>query len=107
MAPDDGVSSVSAIVPTEAINQQPGGRGRGVNRYNLKFHTETREEIEERKKIARQAIIPEDETGLELGTDFCFIPGLEFPQRPKWDYSLSQQMLVFFDFVYLYRCVLH
>ena len=82
----------SSILSTEMINQQPG-RGRNTNRYNLKFHVETKEEIEARKEIARQAIVPETETGLEIGTDFCFIPGLEFPQRPKWDYTLSQQML--------------
>lgn len=65
-----------------------------MNRYNLKFHVETKEEIEARKEIARQAIVPETESGLEHGTDFCFVPGLEFPQRPKWDYKLTQQMLV-------------
>jgi hypothetical protein len=73
----------------EAINLQPG-TGRNVNRFNLKFHVESKEEI------ARQAIVPEAESGLELGTDFCFVPGLEFPQRPKWDYNLTQQKLVYF-----------
>ncbi|XP_057377955.1 guanine nucleotide-binding protein-like 1 [Daphnia carinata] len=82
----------AAASSTEAINLQPG-RGRNINRYNLKFHVETKEEIEARKELARQAIVPEPETGLELGTDFCFVPGLEFPQRPKWDYTLTQQML--------------
>ena len=77
----------------EAINLQPG-KGRNINRYNLKFHVETKEEIEARKEVARQVIVPEAETGLEMGTDFCFVPGLEFPKRPKWDYNLTQQMLV-------------
>lgn len=77
----------------EAINLQPG-KGRNVNRYNLKFHVESKEEIEARKELAMKAIIPEAETGLEMGTDYCFVPGLEFPQRPKWDYNLTQQMLV-------------
>merc|ERR1719222_485541 len=63
------------------------------NRYNLKFHVESREEIEERKAAARLPIVKETPTNLEIGTDFCFIPGLEFPKRPKWDYNLSQQLL--------------
>ena len=95
VAPDEE-GSTSAIVRTEAINQQPG-RGRTTNRYNLKFQTETKEEIEARKKIARETIIPEPVSHLEMGTDFCFIPGLEFPQRPRWDYNLSHQVLVMFD----------
>ena len=90
---NDGTATTSAGI-TEALNLQPG-RGRNVNRYNLKFHVESKEDIEARKELARQSIIPEPETGLELGTDFCFVPGLEFPQRPKWDYNLSPQMLVF------------
>lgn len=86
-------SQAAAIPSMEAINLQPG-KGRNINRYNLKFHVESKEEIEARKEVARQAIVPEAETGLEMGTDFCFVPGLEFPQRPKWDYNLTQQMLV-------------
>jgi hypothetical protein len=60
---------------TESVNQQPG-RGKNVNRYNLKFHKETKEEIELRKEEARKAIISESSEGLELGSDYCFIPGL-------------------------------
>ena len=86
-------SQVATVPSMEAINLQPGRSG-SVNRYNLKFHVESKEEIEARKEVARQAIVPETETGLEMGTDFCFVPGLEFPQRPKWDYNLTQQMLV-------------
>ena len=85
--------SSSSILATQAINQQPGRSGSNQNRYNLKFHVESREEIEERKAIARQPIIKETTTNLEMGTDFCFIPGLEFPKRPKWDYNLSHQLL--------------
>jgi len=92
MAPDDEFSS-SAILSTQAINQQPGRSSNNQNRYNLKFHVETREQIEERKAIAREPIVKESETGLEMGTDCCFITGLEFPKRPKWDYKLSQQLL--------------
>lgn len=89
---DDGGTATTSGV-TEALNLQPG-KGRNVNRYNLKFHVESKEDIEKRKELARESIIPEPETGLEMGTDFCFVPGLEFPQRPKWDYNLSHQMLV-------------
>ena len=80
------------MAPYAALNQQPG-KSKNVNRYNLKFHVETREEIEARKELARQAIVPEPETGLEMEADSFFIPGLEFPKRPKWDYSVSQQHL--------------
>jgi len=83
----------SSIVATQAINQQPGRSHMNQNRYNLKFHVESREEIEERKAAARLPIVKETPTNLEIGTDFCFIPGLEFPKRPKWDYNLSQQLL--------------
>lgn len=92
MLSSDDTNSTS-LAATEVLNLQTG-RGRNVNRYNLKFHVETKEEIEARKELARQAIVPEPETGLEHGTDFCFVPGLEFPQRPNWDYKLTQQMLV-------------
>jgi len=83
----------SSILPTQAINQQPGRSSNNQNRYNLKFHVESREEIEERKAIARQPIVKETMTGLEMGSDFCFIPGLEFPKRPRWKYTMAQQML--------------
>ena len=74
------------------INQQPG-RGRDVNRYNLKFHTETKEEIEKRKESARQAIIPGPEKDLEIGIDSCYHSGLDFPKRQKWSYECSPQEL--------------
>ena len=67
--------SSAVISATESVNQQPG-RGRNANRFNLKFHKETKEEIEQRKEEARKAIIPESSKGLELGSDFCFIQGL-------------------------------
>ena len=90
---DDDESGSSSILPaTRAINQQPG-LSRNTNRYNLKFHVESKEEIEARKEMARHAIIPEPETNMEKGSDYCFVPGLEFPKRPKWDYSMSQQQL--------------
>lgn len=88
-----GEGDATSSFSTKAINQQPG-RGLNVNRYNLKFHVETKEEIELRKEQARKAVAPGSETELELGTDYCFVPGLEFPKRPEWDYSLTQQELV-------------
>lgn len=81
------------LTQTENINQQPG-RGKQTNRFNLKFHADTKEEIEARKSQARLPFKPEPATSLELGCDMVYVPGLEFPKRPQWDYSLSQELLV-------------
>lgn len=90
----DEETASSSIIPTsQALNQQPQGRSRNINRYNLKFHVETKEEIEARKEQARLPVKKEPDTELEQGTEFCYIPGLEFPKRPKWEYDVSPQLL--------------
>lgn len=81
------------VVQTEEINQQPT-RGRQTNRFNLKFHADTKEEIEARKAQARLPFQPKPATSLEIGCDMFFVPGLEFPKRPEWDYKLSAEVLV-------------
>lgn len=59
------------------------------SRYALQFHRETEAEIRERKEAARKGIVPVTDEGLEIDTDAYFIPELDFPVRPPWNYNMS------------------
>lgn len=60
-------------------------------RYALQFFKETNEEIQQRKEQARQAIVPVSEEELEINMDNYFLPELDFPKRPFWDYEMSKE----------------
>lgn len=92
-------TSDSETTDVRRINQQPGVReGRfDPNRYSLHFEKESREEVEKRKKIAREKILePTAEQDLEVDIDNIYPEerGLDFPRRPSWHYGMSREELL-------------
>lgn len=63
------------------------------SRYALQFFQETNEEIQQRKELARQSITPVSEQEMEIDIDDYFLPELDFPKRPLWDYEMSKEEL--------------
>ncbi|GAB6020129.1 Guanine nucleotide-binding-like protein 1 [Chamberlinius hualienensis] len=65
------------------------------NRYRLKFYKETKEELERRKKMSYEIIVPKTAETLEVDADDVFLPGseLDMPKRPPWNYSMSTHQL--------------
>ncbi|CAH1785669.1 unnamed protein product, partial [Owenia fusiformis] len=81
------------------LNYQPGDKtdkGYDQNRYQLHFRRESQEEIERRKKLARQPLQSLPVIALEVDHDAIYQPGsvLDMPKRPKWDYSMSKSQLI-------------
>ncbi|XP_075438574.1 guanine nucleotide-binding protein-like 1, partial [Ascaphus truei] len=83
------------------VNQQPqihlpGEKGYDPNRYRFHVDKETKDEIEQRKKIAQEKILePLPETELEVDIDQIYRPGsvLDFPKRPTWSYEMSREQV--------------
>ncbi|XP_069098059.1 guanine nucleotide-binding protein-like 1 [Pleurodeles waltl] len=98
----DTSDSESLSMQVRRINQQPqvrrpGERGYDSNRYRLHFEKESREEIERRKKLAREKLLePVPETELEVDIDDIYKPGsvLDFPKRPPWNYQMAKELLL-------------
>ncbi|XP_020667970.1 guanine nucleotide-binding protein-like 1 isoform X1 [Pogona vitticeps] len=98
----DTSDSESFSLQVRKLNQQPqvrkpGEQGYDPNRYRLHFGRESKEEIERRKKIAREKIlepVPEEET--EVDIDDVYKPGsvLDFPKRPPWSYEMTKDQLL-------------
>ncbi|XP_034946547.1 guanine nucleotide-binding protein-like 1 [Chelonus insularis] len=88
---DNDDSTYSNKLRIRKLNKQPTDKA-GVNRYNLHFLTETREELEQRKWQARQIIKPVPLIEQEISDNF-FPPGLDMPKRPPWDFSMSKNEL--------------
>ncbi|KAM3872866.1 guanine nucleotide-binding protein-like 1 [Diretmus argenteus] len=81
------------------INQQPFNReGRyDSNRFRLHFEKESKEEVEKRKKIAREKILqPVSDKVLEIDISDIYPTekGLGFPRRPPWNYEMSREELL-------------
>ncbi|XP_077017322.1 guanine nucleotide-binding protein-like 1 isoform X2 [Tamandua tetradactyla] len=83
------------------LNQQPsqglGPRGYDPNRYRLHFERDSREEVERRKKAAREQVLqPVSAEVLELDIREVYQPGsvLDFPRRPPWSYEMSKEQLM-------------
>uniref|UniRef100_A0A8D8XEB5 Guanine nucleotide-binding protein-like 1 n=1 Tax=Cacopsylla melanoneura TaxID=428564 RepID=A0A8D8XEB5_9HEMI len=89
---DDGDTATTAI---NAINKQPvgGGSKSNPNRYVLQFHKETAAELKERKERAYQTLEPVDQKDLEHNLDEYFLPELDFPKRPEWNFNMSPEQL--------------
>ncbi|KAH0630402.1 hypothetical protein JD844_013404 [Phrynosoma platyrhinos] len=67
------------------------------SRYRLHFDRESKEEIERRKKIAREKIlepVPEDETEVDIEDIYKTGSVLDFPKRPPWSYQMSKEQLL-------------
>lgn len=83
------------------LNQQPpqglGPRGFDPNRYRLHFERDSREEVEKRKRAAREQVLqPVNTEMLELDIQEVYQPGsvLDFPRRPPWSYEMSKEQLM-------------
>ncbi|XP_018587503.2 guanine nucleotide-binding protein-like 1 isoform X2 [Scleropages formosus] len=92
-------TSDSETTDVRKINQQPSHReGRhDPNRYRLHFEKESREEVERRKKRAREKILePAAEADLEIDINDIYPPekGLDFPRRPSWHYEMTREQLL-------------
>uniref|UniRef100_A0A3B3ZVL8 Guanine nucleotide-binding protein-like 1 n=1 Tax=Periophthalmus magnuspinnatus TaxID=409849 RepID=A0A3B3ZVL8_9GOBI len=92
-------TSDSETTDLRRINQQPGGRDsrHDPNRFRLHFEKESKEEVEKRKKVAREKeLLPVTDKELEI--DICDIypsdKGLGFPRRPSWNYEMTRENLL-------------
>lgn len=72
-----------------SLNQQPGVSTR-VNRYNLKFRGETREEKAQRRALQNKRLEILPETELEVNSEYFYPPGLRYPTRPSWKKHMSK-----------------
>uniref|UniRef100_A0A8C6X0T0 Guanine nucleotide-binding protein-like 1 n=1 Tax=Naja naja TaxID=35670 RepID=A0A8C6X0T0_NAJNA len=98
----DTSDSESFSLQVRKLNQQPqirkpGERGYDPNRYRLHFERESREEVERRKKIAREKIlepVPEIETEVDIEDVYKTGSVLDFPKRPPWNYQMSKDQLL-------------
>lgn len=72
-----------------------GQRSSRVFRYCLQFRRETPQELEKRKRRAREPYTPLDESALEVSPEQFFLPGsaLDIPKRPPWNRSMSKEAL--------------
>lgn len=72
-----------------------GQRSSRVFRYCLQFRRESPQELEKRKKMARQPYAFLDESALEVSPEQFFLPGsaLDMPKRPPWNRSMSKEAL--------------
>ncbi|XP_066470746.1 guanine nucleotide-binding protein-like 1 isoform X1 [Tiliqua scincoides] len=98
----DTSDSESFSLQVRKLNQQPqirkpGERGYDPNRYRLHFERESREEVERRKKIAREKILePLAEAETEVDIEDVYKTGsavLDFPKRPPWNYQMTKDQL--------------
>lgn len=92
-------TSDSETTDIRRINQQPFSReGRyDPNRFRLHFEKENKEDVEKRKKMARENVLqPVSEKELELAiTDpYPSEKGLGFPKRPPWSYEMTREELL-------------
>ncbi|KAM6968317.1 guanine nucleotide-binding protein-like 1 [Aplochiton taeniatus] len=92
-------TSDSETTDIRRLNQQPGTReGRyDPNRFRLHFEKETKEEVEKRKKVAREKILePLSDKDMEVDIGQIYPPekGLVFPRRPPWNYGMKREELL-------------
>lgn len=91
-------TSDSETTDVRRINQQPSGReGRyDPNRFRLHFEKESKEDVEKRKKVAREKILqPALDKELEISINDIYPSdkGLGFPRRPSWSYDMTRESL--------------
>ncbi|XP_022612333.1 guanine nucleotide-binding protein-like 1 isoform X2 [Seriola dumerili] len=92
-------TSDSETTDIRRINQQPFSReGRyDPNRFRLHFEKESKEEVEKRKKMAREKVLqPVSDKELEVGINDIYPSekGLGFPRRPSWNYEMTRENLL-------------
>uniref|UniRef100_A0A8C1NIY2 Guanine nucleotide-binding protein-like 1 n=1 Tax=Cyprinus carpio TaxID=7962 RepID=A0A8C1NIY2_CYPCA len=92
-------TSDSETTDIRRINHQPGtGDGRyDPNKFRLHFEKESKEEVERRKKIAREKIlkqVAEKELEIDMNQIYPEEKGLNFPRRPSWHYNMQREELL-------------
>lgn len=92
-------TSDSETTNVRRINQQPFSReGRyDPNRFRLHFEKESKEDVEKRKKMAREkALQPISDKELEVNINDVYPTdkGLGFPRRPSWNYEMTRESLL-------------
>lgn len=92
-------TSDSETTDIRRLNQQPFSKdGRyDPNRFRLHFEKESKEEVEKRKKIAREKVLqPASDKELEVDIHDIFPSekGLGFPRRPSWNYEMTRENLL-------------
>uniref|UniRef100_A0A8C5CQ39 Guanine nucleotide-binding protein-like 1 n=1 Tax=Gadus morhua TaxID=8049 RepID=A0A8C5CQ39_GADMO len=66
-------------------------------RFRLHFERETKEEVEKRKKVAREKIlqpVSEKEMEINIGDIYPADKGLGIPRRPSWTYDMTREQLL-------------
>ncbi|TTD18131.1 Guanine nucleotide-binding protein-like 1 [Bagarius yarrelli] len=92
-------TSDSETTDVRRINHQPGTRnGRyDPNRFRLHFEKESKDEVEKRKKVAREKIlqaVPETDLEMDIKEVYPEDQGLDFPRRPSWHYGMRREELL-------------
>ncbi|KAM3613725.1 uncharacterized protein V6R79_004265 [Siganus canaliculatus] len=92
-------TSDSETTDVRRINQQPFNKdGRyDPNRFRLHFEKESKEDVEKRKKLAREkALKPVSDKELEININDIYPSekGLGFPRRPSWNYDMTRENLL-------------
>ncbi|XP_075897036.1 guanine nucleotide-binding protein-like 1 [Nelusetta ayraudi] len=92
-------TSDSETTDVRRINQQPFGReGRyDPNRFRLHFEKESKEDVEKRKKMAREKVlqsISDKELEVNINDVYPTDKGLGFPRRPSWNYEMTRESLL-------------
>ncbi|RXN05678.1 guanine nucleotide-binding -like 1 [Labeo rohita] len=65
--------------------------------FRLHFEKESKEEVEKRKKIAREKIlkpVAEKEMEIDMNQIYPEDKGLDFPRRPSWHYNMRREELL-------------
>ncbi|KAM4600794.1 guanine nucleotide-binding protein-like 1 [Polymixia lowei] len=81
------------------INQQPFNRESRYdpNRFRLHYEKESKEEVEKRKKVAREKVllpVSDKELEVDINDIYPTEKGLSFPRRPSWNYEMTRDALL-------------
>uniref|UniRef100_A0A672HHZ2 Guanine nucleotide-binding protein-like 1 n=1 Tax=Salarias fasciatus TaxID=181472 RepID=A0A672HHZ2_SALFA len=92
-------TSDSETTDIRRINQQPFSReGRyDPNRFRLHFEKESKEDVEKRKKLAREKVlqqVSDKELEVDINDIYPSEKGLGFPRRPSWNYEMTRESLL-------------
>ncbi|GAA6229281.1 guanine nucleotide-binding protein-like 1 [Lates japonicus] len=92
-------TSDSETTDIRRLNQQPFTReGRyDPNRFRLHFEKESKEDVEKRKKVAREKVlqpVSDKELEVDINDIYPSEKGLGFPRRPSWNYEMTRENLL-------------
>uniref|UniRef100_A0A3P9HMM2 Guanine nucleotide-binding protein-like 1 n=1 Tax=Oryzias latipes TaxID=8090 RepID=A0A3P9HMM2_ORYLA len=92
-------TSDSETTDIRKINQQPVSQEvkYDPNRFRLHFEKESKEEVEKRKKLAREKILQavcDKELEVDINEIYPSEKCLSFPRRPSWTYNMTRDSLL-------------